>query len=127
MKLAKRKIKWLTRLVLVTMLFAQGILAAHACVTHEVSAVKALNMQMGSDVAPCHQAEKTSANECLMHCVQSEQINLDQQQVAAPIINTVVLRIAVPAPQRIMLTALPTPVAFNNGPPLTIRYCSFLI
>jgi hypothetical protein len=94
-------------------------------VTHESSAVKALSMQTDSE--SCHHAETVSSNECLMHCSQSGQISLDQQQVVAPILNTVVLHVAEPQPQRNVLSLAHAPLALNNGPPLTIRFCTFLL
>lgn len=125
MKLTHCKIRFLTRLLLVVGLFVQGTLAAHACVTHEVSAVKALSMQAGGE--SCHHAESASANECLAHCTQSEQVNVDQQQVAVPIISEVVLHIAVPQPQLKVPASAYSPLAVNSDPPLIIRFCTFLI
>lgn len=125
MNFSQRKIRFLSRLLLAAGLFVQGILAAHACVTHEVNAVQALSMQAGTE--SCHHAETVSTNECLMHCTQSEQISLDQQHVVAPILNTVVLHVAEPQPQRNVLSLAHAPLALNNGPPLTIRFCSFLL
>ncbi len=125
MNFSQRKIRFLSRLLLAAGLFVQGILAAHACVTHEVNAVQALNMQEDSE--SCHHAETASNNECLMHCAQSGQITLDQQQAAAPLPNTVVLHVAEPQPQRTVQSLIHAPLALNNGPPLTIRFCSFLL
>lgn len=125
MNFSQRKIRFLSRLLLAAGLFVQGILAAHACVTHEVNAVQALSMQAGTE--SCHHAETVSTNECLMHCTQSGQISLDHQHVVAPILNTVVLHVAEPQPQRNVLSLAHAPLALNNGPPLTIRFCSFLL
>lgn len=125
MKLTHRTIRIVARLLLVAGLFAQGILAAHACVSHEPNAVKALSMQAGGE--SCHHAESASANECLMHCTQSEQINVDHQQVTAPIVSDVVLRVAVTHFKLDVVSAVYAPVAINSGPPLTIRFCTFLI
>ena len=125
MNFSQRKIRFLTRLMLVAGLFVQGTLAAHACVTHEVNAVQALSMQAGSE--SCRHAEKVSTNECLMHCTQSEQISLDQQHIVAPIFNTVVLHVAELQPQSNVLSMAHAPLASNNGLPLTIRFCSFLL
>jgi hypothetical protein len=125
MNFSQRKIRFLSRLLLVAGLFVQGILAAHACVTHESSAVKALSMQ--TDSVSCHEEETASANECLMHCTQSGQISLDLQQVAVPISNIVVLHVAELQPQRNVPSLTHASLTLNNGPPLTIRFCSFLI
>lgn len=125
MNFSQRKIRFLSRLLLAAGLFVQGILATHACVTHEINAVQALSMQSGSET--CHHAETVSSNECLMHCTQSEQISLEQQQVAAPTIITVVLHVAELQLQRNVLSSAHALLALTTGPPLTVRYCSFQI
>lgn len=124
MKIAQRKIKWLSRLMLVAALFTQGILAAHACV---MSADRAAQVMSGAGAMPCYETEVTNANACLMHCTQSDQVNLDQQTVAAVAVNENMLRVAMLPVQRDILKLTPMPLPLNSGPPLAIRFCSFLI
>ena len=113
--------------MLVAALFAQGILAAHACVAPTASAVQALSMEPVSEAMPCHESKKLNANECLMHCTQADQVNLDQQHIASVAVNEVVLQVALsPVPHKIQ-TSEYSPLALSTGPPLSIRFCSFLI
>lgn len=127
MKITQRRSRWLSRLVLVSALFAQGILAAHACVAPDASAVRALSIEPVAEAMPCHEASKPNVNECLMHCTQSDQVNLDQLQVAAVHSEEVVLHVALPAVEHKKQTVQYSLLPLNTGPPLTIRYCSFLI
>ncbi len=76
---------------------------------------------------PCHQAEKQNANLGLIHCTQSDQVNLDQQPIAAEAVNEVVLYVAAPQLSFVMFSPVHSPLVLNTGPPLTIRFCSFLI
>ena len=129
MKLSHRKQQFLSRLLLAVVLFAQGILAAHACVKPLASAALAV---AGADEAmesmPCCPHEtRVSSNECLMHCTQADQVNLDQHDMAAIAINEGVLRVVLPVVQYRQKVPLQAPVALNTGPPLPIRYCSFLL
>jgi len=116
-------------MMLAAVLFAQGTLAAHACVAPDASAVRALVTDNVVEVMPCHEADKAkeNSNACLMHCTQSDQVNLDQQAVAAVHIGDVVLHVALPAVQHKMQAAQYSLMPLNTGPPLSIRYCSFLI
>jgi hypothetical protein len=127
MKIAQRKIKWLTRLMLVAALFTQGILAAHACVSSASSAVQAVSAQSGDAAMPCHEAEQHNANACVMHCTQADQVTLEQQHIAAISFDDAVLQIALPQMQHRVATANPAALAPNSGPPLAILFCSFLI
>lgn len=113
--------------MLVAALFAQSVLAAHACVAPGDSAVQALKKDTLAEVLPCHETEKPSANECLMHCTQSDQVNLDQQHMVAVRAGETVLHIALPVVQQKIQTARHSLLPLNTGPPLNIRYCSFLI
>lgn len=124
MKFTHRKIRFLARLLLVVGLLVQGTLASHACISHEASAVKAFS-HTGS--VSCHHTENTSMNECLMHCTQAERVNIDQHNVEIVNSSTAVLHIALLD----MKTPLQVPVAdnsaINTGPPLAIRFCTFLL
>ncbi len=125
--MSQRKTMWLTRLMLVAVLFAQGILAAHACVAPTASAAQALSMESVSEAMPCHETKKINANECLMHCTQADQVNLDQQHIVSVAVNEAVSFVAIPLVQHKITTLEYSPLALNTGPPLSIRFCSFLI
>ena len=127
MKITQRKIKWITRLLLGIALFTQGTLAAYACVTPVASAVNALSTQPAEVAMPCHQAEKHNANACLIHCTQSDQVNLEQYSIAAVSVNDVALHVAMPQVAYEVIPPAHPPLVLNTGPPLTIRFCSFLI
>jgi len=128
MKLAQRKIKWLARLMLVLVLFAQGIVAANACVAPTASAQQAFSMAQQDDEAmPCHEEENPNANACLSHCTQSDQISVDQHSVpfAAPL--SVIAWVGnQPPAQHIRPTIFPEHLVLDTGPPIPIRFCSFL-
>ena len=128
MKLAQHKIKWLARLMLGLVLFAQGIVAANACITPNTSHAQAYAIGQDADEAiPCHDEEIPNANACLMHCDQADQISVDQHNTTAAAPVSVVAWLT-PFPQ--MLHERPTitseHVVLDTGPPIPIRFCSFL-
>jgi len=124
MKLTHRKIRFLTRLLLVVAVFAQGTLAAHACVSHEVSAVKALSQVSAES---CHHTESVSTNECLMHCTQAEQVNIDHHTLEIVNTSTAVLLVARLDMQNNLHTCIEDSTVIDTGPPLAIRFCTFLL
>jgi hypothetical protein len=128
MKLAQRKIKGLARLMLVLVLFAQGIVAANACVAPTASPGQAYTMAQQDDEAmPCHEEENSNANACLAHCTQSDQISVDQHNVplAAPV-SVIVWVSNQPPAQHIRPVIFPEHLVLDSGPPIPIRFCSFL-
>jgi hypothetical protein len=127
MKFSQRKTRWLARLMLVVALFAQSILAAHACVAPDASAAQAVAMESANEAMPCHETAKLSANACLMHCTASDQLGLDQHTMVAVPVNEHVLLVALPQVQHLALSSSHTPLLLNTGPPLSIRFCSFLL
>jgi hypothetical protein len=129
MKSSTRKLQLLSRLVLAAVLFAQGILAAHACLQPVASAIPSLLNEHAAETTHCHESAKAklNANECLMHCTQSDQINFDHAVVAALPANEVILHIAIPPLLHKALTFDYVPLVLDTGPPLSILYCSFLI
>lgn len=127
MKLAQRKIKWLARLMLGLVLFAQGIVAANACITPDASPVQAYAVEHDGAAMPCHEEEISNANTCLNHCTQPDQISVDQHSLplAAPV--SVMAWVSIlPQQQPIRSSLVTEQVALNTGPPLSIRFCSFL-
>jgi hypothetical protein len=127
MKFSQRKIRFLTRLMLVAGLFVQGILAAHACVMSADVAVNVHAHETVVETMPCHEAASTNANACLMHCTQDNQVNLEQQTIAALPVTETVLQVTMPQIHHKAVTLANSPVTLNTGPPLSIRFCSFLI
>ena len=128
MKLAQRKFRWLARLMLGLVLFAQGVVAANACVAPNASQVQAYTIAHDAGSAiPCHEEKIPNANACLAHCDQADQISVDQHNAtfSAPV--SVVIRLA-PLPQmQHEHPAIATEhVAPNTGPPIPIRFCSLL-
>ena len=128
MKLAQRKIKWLTRLMLVLVLFAQGIVAANACIAPTAGPEQAYNMAQQDDEAmPCHDEETPNANACLIHCTQPDQISVDQHSVplAAPV--SIIAWVSnQPPAQHSRPVIFPEHLVLDTGPPISIRFCSFL-
>lgn len=127
MNFSQRKIRFLARLLLAAGLFAQGTLAAHACVTPVDSTAMVHAAVSVAESMPCHEVEKPNANACLMHCTQASQVSLDHQAMVAPPMTEAVLQVAMPQLQHTFTIAAHTPELLNTGPPLSIRYCSFLI
>lgn len=130
MRIAQHKLKWIARLLLALALFTQGVLAAHACVSAQASAAHAvLQARDVMEEMPCcpHHADKQGANECLVHCTQSDQVSLDQHGLVALPVTAVVLQVAPPLPERRAARRDVAPLALNCGPPLSILYCSFLL
>jgi hypothetical protein len=128
MKLAQRKIKWLARLMLGLVLFAQGIVAANACVAPTASPAQAYSMAQTDDEAmPCHEEEIPNSNACLSHCTQSDQISVDQHHipVAAPV-SVIAWASSQPQAQHISFSFSPEHLALDTGPPIPIRFCTFL-
>jgi len=135
MKLAQRKIKWLARLMLGLTLFAQGVVAANACVAPTASPVQAYTqaVQAGmvehdEEAMPCHEEKTPNANACLAHCTQSDQISADQHnvQLAAPV-SVLSRAIIQPQMRHIRPVISATHLVLDTGPPIPIRFCSFLI
>ena len=109
--------------MLVAAFFAQGTLAAHACVMSASSALQTVAVE----AEPCHEAEQHNANACLMHCTQTDQVSLDQQHIAAVSFEDVVLHVAQPPLQHKVVAIDHTSLVLDTGPPLSIRFCTFLI
>ena len=131
MKLTQNKVRWLSRLMLGLVLFTQGVVTVHACVMPAAGATQAFvsdqdTLIMDASAMPaCHQQD--NANACLAHCTQSDQASAGQTApltVPAAIVSHIVI---VPVVQRSYQTPYPEYVAHDSGPPLAIRFCSFLI
>lgn len=128
MKLAQRKIKWLARLMLGLVLFAQGVVAANACVAPIAGPAQVYSMaQQDEGAMPCHDEERPNANACLSHCTQSDQISVDQHHapIAAPV-SVIAWASIQPQVQQIRPATSFEYLALDTGPPIPIRFCSFL-
>lgn len=113
--------------MLLVVLCVQGILAAHACVAPDASAAGAVAMKPVVEAMPCHESATLNANECLMHCTQSDQVNLDLHMLEAASVDGSVLHVPMPQARHLVPKYGYAPVVLNTGPPLSIRFCSFLI
>lgn len=127
MEMTQRKIKHWARLMLVLVLFAQGTLAAHACVNDSEVMLQVQHAAVAADMMPCHELDVSNKNACQMHCTQSGQLNLDQQNPLAVAVSEVILHIESPAIQYHHQTISSSTVSLNTGPPLSIRFCTFLL
>ncbi len=127
MKLAQAKIRWLARLMLGLVLFAQGIVAANACMTPGAGPAQAFAVVEVDETGPCHDEEVSNSNACLAHCTQADQVGSDQHllQLALPasVIGWVSTQPQIKDAGQIALSSL---VVLDTGPPLPIRFCSLL-
>ncbi len=137
--LTQRKTKWLARLTLAAVLFAHGVLAAHACVLPSVNPTHAFAEHKVAE-KPCHEGKEVAAvkvehmpteqmngNACLMSCTQSDQISVDHQTpTVAPVSTAQWLPVKLQTQQQATIF-IPHYQALNTGPPVAIRFCSFLI
>jgi hypothetical protein len=128
MKFSSHTTRWIARLMLGLVLFAQGVLAANACdlvrgdISQAFASQEAEAMEM-----PCHDEAATNANACFVHCTQGDQVNVDQVSPAFVASNVVTLLVDIPAPSTVTPTYFTSRVALNTGPPVSIRFCSFQI
>lgn len=132
MRLSRHTLNWLARLMLGLLLFAQGVVAANACVT-QTSATHAYTMIGQADelavTGSCHESQAlANANACLAQNTQADQASADYvvPQFALPTLT--VLRVPNTTESAIahscaVLAQLAPP---DTGPPLPVRYCSFL-
>lgn len=134
MHFSSPQLRNLARATLALVLFAQGMVAAEACVAREAGPVRAFapvmeDMAMqGEEHMSCHEQPGENKNACLVHCTQSDQINADQATPVFILSTEVVLVLDAPA---VSVSVTPgfraAQVAINSGPPIPIRFCSFLI
>lgn len=127
MKLAQGKNRWLARLLLALVLFAQGIVAASACLTPDAGPVQAYAAAQDDEAAPCHEEAITNSNACLAHCTQADQVSADQHSslLAAPA-GVIGWASARPPAMGSRQIAAADRIVPDTGPPLPIRFCSFL-
>lgn len=126
MKLTQNKTRWLSRLMLGLVLFTQSVATVYACGTPSAGPAQAFaTEQNASAMPPCHQ--QNNANACLAHCTQSDQASANQAATLTVPVAVFSHVVIVPVVQRSYQTPYPEYVALDSGPPLAIRFCSFLI
>ncbi len=103
-------------------LFAQGVVS-----TSVYAAPASQPSAQGHHSMSCHDKQAPSSSACVTHCSQADQINLDHGAVLAAPVSTVSWQLNLPADRRISLRVLRQQVALDTGPPIPIRFCSFLI
>lgn len=140
--ITQRKNKLLIRLTLAAVLFAHGVIAAHACVLPSMSPTQAFVTQDATK-QPCNQhvittsseqypivqqlAVKMNGNACLTSCTQTDQINVDHHNVTVAHVSTTNFLPATLPVQCMASVFIPSYQVLNTGPPVTIRFCTFLI
>ena len=130
MKMAQRKIRWMAQLMLGLTLFSQAMVVAYACANIDASpaqAYSAVAIGQSGEAMPCHDAKKSNANACLGHCLQFAQINVDHSAQLVVPVTMAVLTAVVPTEQTLYASFRPGLLPPDTGPPLSIRFCSFLI
>lgn len=140
--ITQRKNKLLIRLALAAVLFAHGVIAAHACVLPSMNPTQAFVTQDATK-QPCNQhviitsseqdpivqqlAVQMNGNACLTSCTQTDQINVDHYNVTVAHVSTTNFLPATLPVQCMASVFIPSYQVLNTGPPVTIRFCTFLI
>ncbi|MEQ1673863.1 MAG: hypothetical protein ABL865_02325 [Candidatus Nitrotoga sp.] len=142
--ITQRKNKLLIRLTLAAVLFAQGVIAANACVLPSMNPTQAFVKQAATK-QPCNQHVTTTSslseqdptaqkiavqmnnNVCLASCTQTDQINVDHHNVTVAHVSTTNFLPATLPVQCMASTFIPSYQVLNTGPPVAIRFCTFLI
>ena len=140
--ITQRKNKLLIRLTLAVVLFAQGVIAANACVLPSMNPTQAFVMQDAAK-QPCNQhatitppvqdptvqqlAVQMNGNACLASCTQTDQINVDHKNfTVAPVSTTNSLPATLPV-QCTTSDFISSHQVPNIGPPVAILFCTFQI
>jgi hypothetical protein len=126
MKLSSITNRWIVSLMLVSGLFAQFAVAAHACelMHRQAFATKAAEM---AGMHCHHSSGSANANACLEHCSMGNQISIDQVIPDFITPNTISLVVAVPVNANVLQTYVNSSQVLDTGPPVSIRFCSFQI
>ncbi len=127
MNLTRDTNRFLARLLVGLVLFAQGLVAVN--VYAAVDAAKAVAVAPAQDVTPsmpCHEKPAPSPGGCLTHCSQADQAGGDSHAPVAAPVSATYWQVAAPAAPRVSYATLRRHEVADTGPPLTIRFCSFL-
>lgn len=135
MLMTSAQLRRIARPLLGLLLFAQGVVAAQSCVAREASPIQAFasapamaGMAMDDEQMPCHEQADDNKNACFVHCTQADQVNTAQAAMPFIAASTPVLVLDTPAAPAIIRPAPQLELAaINSGPPISIRFCSFLI
>ena len=129
MKLSSQTYRWIARLMLGLVLFAQGVLAANACDILGGNVSQAFAVAAADEhAAPCHEEPASNANACLDHCTQGDRVNVAQVTPVFVAPSVVVLVLDVPAVTSLAPAYLAAArVNIESDPPASIRFCSFQI
>ncbi len=123
MKLTRLTIRCTARLMMALVLFAQGVVSANAYAAPAAPAAVTHTHHAMS----CHEKKAPASSACMTHCAQADQITIDQ--VAAPVAPATAAswKISISPVQRLTPSSRQQQAALDTGPPIPIRFCSFLI
>jgi hypothetical protein len=128
MKLSSITNRWIIRLMLVSGLFAQIAVAAHACEQMHGQGFAAKAAEIAEMHCHSHHSSGASnANVCLEHCSMGNQISIDQVVPDFVTPNTISLAVAAPVNASDLPTYVNSSLILDTGPPVSIRFCSFQI
>lgn len=131
MNLTRYTNRFLARLLVGVVVFAQGMMAADVYAIPSASvrtAAVVMPAQETMSAMPCHEdkVKAPSVGGCLTHCSQADQVNADHQVPFAAPIGTASWNVAAPAAERVSRAVIRLREVADTGPPLPIRFCSFL-
>ncbi len=109
-------------MMMALVLFAQGIIAVSGYAATEAKAAAHRQHAM-----TCHESQEPASSACLTHCSQADQISLDHAAAHAVPASVASWQVTLPQVQRISLRIARQQAAPDTGPPIPIRFCSFLI
>lgn len=114
--------RWTARLLMVLVLFAQGVLS------NSVYAAPAIKTTAHEQHAmACHEQQAPATSACLTHCSQADQISIDHAVSLAAPVSVATWQVTLPSVQRVAPGMPRQRVVLDTGPPIPIRFCSFLI
>ncbi len=126
MNLTRNTNRFLARLLVGLMVFAQGAVShAYAAPLGEAAAVVAPAQDVMSAMS-CHEEQAPSLSGCLTHCSQADQAYADHQVFPAAPVSTAYWQVAAHSGQHVSPAVIRRQAPLDTGPPLTIRFCSFL-
>lgn len=143
MHLTRYTNRHLARLLIGLVVLAQGFVTTNVYAAPDAGRVQAVAALAEHESMPCHEEsgrqkpahkpghtpghtkDASAASGCITHCSLADLINADHAvQLAAPAGS---LKISVPPVRQASAGASRQYVVVDTGPPLSIRFCSFLI
>ncbi len=119
MKPTRHTSRFTARLMMALVLFAQGFMATSGYAAPEAKPV-------GHSMT-CHEKQEPATSTCLTHCSQADQISLDHAAAHAVPAGVASWQVTLPQVQHFSLRIARQQAAPDTGPPIPIRFCSFLI